>query len=125
MADPPPMLRPDNSIGDGLPHERTALAWERTAIAMIVAGIVLARHTTRGGWVPSSALDVAFTTVGVGQIMGGSLLLLWAVRNDRMLHDPALPASAVPQAGLTRAVGLATAVFTALAVVFAIVTVLT
>ena len=38
--------RPERVFDLALQHERTALAWERTAIAAMVAGVVLARSAT-------------------------------------------------------------------------------
>ena len=42
LADGPVGDRPTSSYDAGLQHERTALAWERTAISAMVAGIVFA-----------------------------------------------------------------------------------
>ena len=33
-----------HDIEDGLPHERTALAWTRTALSLVVAGSLLIRY---------------------------------------------------------------------------------
>lgn len=103
-----PAFGPHNVIGGGLQHERTALAWERTAIAMMVAGVVLARY---------AAESVHFTLglFGVAQTAAGGLLLAWAGRNNEKLHSIATPPSAVPQLALTRLVGAGTVVFTGVA----------
>jgi len=106
--------RPPDSIGGGLQHERTALAWERTAIATMVIGVALARFTSSEGPPLLGAFGVATT-------VGGATLLLWASRNHALLHDPARPASAVPQVELARSVGLATVGVTGLAFVLAVV----
>ena len=105
-----PGPRPVNSVGGGLQHERTSLAWERTAIAMMVAGVILARYAGQ---------TVHFTLgfAGVLQTMAGGLLLAWAGRHDDDLHNPATPVSAVPQVGLARVVGLGTVGFSAVALV--------
>ena len=96
----------------GLQHERTSLAWERTAIAMMVAGVVLAR---------TAAMSLHFTIgfIGVLETVGGGLLLAWAGRHDEQLHGFATPPSAVPQLALTRLVGAGTVVMTGLALVLA------
>ena len=52
--------RPDTVFDRGLQHERTALAWERTAIAAMVAGVLLGRYA-------SEALHPTFAVVGIAQ----------------------------------------------------------
>lgn len=113
MSDPP-QPRPENSIGGGLQHERTALAWERTAIAMMVAGVLLARYA-------SAQLHFLLGLFGVVQVVGGGALLYWAAIHDEELHDPARPASAVPKVALTRVIGISTVGFCAFSTLVAIV----
>lgn len=112
-----PMPRPANAIGGGLQHERTALAWERTAISMMVVGVALARHAATEG-------HAFLGSIGVIQTLVGASLLLWTARNYDMLHNPATSASAVPQVGLTRWIGGATVVFTSVALVISTVLVI-
>lgn len=88
-------------VGAGLQHERTALAWERTAIAGMVAGLVFVRVLASRGH-PTLGL------AGLVWVLAGAALLWWAASHDAMLHDPSRPASAVPQHGLTLIVGAAT-----------------
>lgn len=106
--------RPADSVGGGLQHERTALAWERTAFSIMVAGILLARFLSSRGPAMLGGLGVAAT-------VGGGALLLWANRNHAMLHDPTLPASAVPQVRLTRLIGSAAVAITGVALVMGLV----
>lgn len=113
-----PQPRPANSVGGGLQHERTTLAWERTSIAMMVSGVALAKYVTKDAHPFLSA-------TGVAQIAGGGLLLFWASRNSEMLHNPELPASAVPQVGLTRLIGMTTTLFIGSALVLALILTLT
>lgn len=103
---------PADGLPGGLQHERTSLAWERTAIAMMVAGVVLARY---------GAQSVHFTIglFGVAETAAGGMLLAWAGSHDAELHDPARPASAVPQVGLTRLIGLVTLGFATAALALA------
>ncbi len=108
----PPSPRPADSIGGGLQHERTALAWERTAIAMMVTGVLIARYT-------ADALHPAVGLFGIAETVGGGLLLYWAGVHDRELHDPTEPASAVPKVWLTQIVGLATVLFCGVATLLA------
>jgi hypothetical protein len=82
---------------------------------MMVAGLVLARYGANGGWV---SIEVA----GLVQTAAGGLLLAWAGKNDRLLHDLSAPPDVVAQVGLTRLVGMATVVFTLAALVVGVLT---
>lgn len=104
QSDPPLPMRPDQ-VGGGLPTERTTLAWERTAIAMMGAGLVLARQGAR-------TVHTAIGLIGVAQVVAGGLLLAWSLRNDQFVRNPDDPPGAVPQVGLTRLVGLGSLAFT-------------
>lgn len=107
--DPPP----SPGVAGGLQHERTALAWERTAIAMMVAGVAMARYAAVDG-------HIILSVGGVAETCGGGALLYWAGRHDDQLHNPAEPVSAVPQLGLSRIVGAGTVAFTGMSLVLAI-----
>lgn len=52
---------PDSEADVGLATERTSLAWQRTAIAQLVAGLVLVRALIDSGWfvVPALLLTAA------------------------------------------------------------------
>ncbi|MDG1411405.1 MAG: DUF202 domain-containing protein [Acidimicrobiales bacterium] len=109
-----PARRPMNSIGGGLQHERTALAWERTAISMMVAGVVLARFGAQ-------EVHVAVGFFGIAETVAGASLLLWAGRHDDELHSPATPPDSVPQVTLTRVIGSHIVVFSAVALAVVVV----
>jgi len=110
--DDPPTPRPPNSVAGGQQHERTALAWERTAIAMMVTGVLIARYA-------ALELHPAAGLLGIAETVGGGLLLYWAGAHDRELHDPTEPASSVPKVALTRVIGLSTVAFCGMATVVA------
>lgn len=84
-----PARRPMNSIGGGLLHERMALAWERPAISIMGAGVVLARFEAQ-----EVHLVVGF--FGIAETAAGAVLLLWAGRHDDALNSPATPPDSVP-----------------------------
>lgn len=98
QARPP---RPESSFDTGLQHERTALAWERTAIAMMVSGIVLARFAA----VNTSLLVVA---AGMVQTAFGAGILVWAGSHYDDLHGPLREGADVVHPQATRLVGLVT-----------------
>lgn len=103
QSDPPLPMRPDQ-VGGGLQPERTTLAWERTSIAMMGAGVILARQ---------GAVTVHFTIglIGVAQVVAGGLVLAWALRNDQFVGQPGTSPQAVPQVGMSRLVGLGSVLF--------------
>lgn len=91
--------QPADRTDDGVPHERTGLAWQRTAIALMVAGVAFTRVVSADG-------HPALGMIGIVWVLAGGVLLAWAASNDSLLRDPLRPASAVPQVALTRVVGL-------------------
>jgi uncharacterized membrane protein YidH (DUF202 family) len=105
--------RPDNHFDMGLQHERTALAWERTAISTMVAGVLLARY---------GAQDAHFTIalVGILQVAIGGGLLVWTGFHYDDLHGPLREGSSVVHPSAARIIGITTVVFTAFALVLAV-----
>jgi uncharacterized membrane protein YidH (DUF202 family) len=100
--------RPEESFDVGLQHERTALAFERTAIAMMVAGVVFTRYAA-GDAHPGLAV-FGFLQTGAG---GG--LLLWAGWRYEELHAPLRAGVGVVHPTAARVIGLTTICFTAVA----------
>lgn len=98
---------PKNTYVAGLQHERTALAWERTAIAMMVAGVALSRVAAIDAhWVLSFG--------GVAEVVCGALLLGWAGRNIDHISAKTTP-EVVPQIAMSRLVGVAVIIFSGFA----------
>jgi uncharacterized membrane protein YidH (DUF202 family) len=98
----------------GLQHERTALAWERTAISTIVAGVLLARYA-------AASLHVAFAAFGLAQVVFGAGLLIWTGRRYNDLHGPLQAGVNPAHPRATRLVGIATVGFIGAAVLLAVV----
>lgn len=94
-------MRPERSFDVGLQHERTAMAWERTAISTMVAGTLLAR------WAAQDAA-LAFATIGVVQVAFGGALLAWTGTHYDDLHGPLRDGVNPTSPTATRIVGLAT-----------------
>ncbi|NND74564.1 MAG: DUF202 domain-containing protein [Ilumatobacter sp.] len=105
-------MRPDTVFDRRLQHERTALAWERTAIAMIVAGALLARHAVE--------LSPMFAIIGIAQLLTGASLLIWTGRHYDDLHAPLRRGESPVHPGAARLVGVASVVFCGSATAIAI-----
>ncbi|HSL73876.1 MAG TPA: DUF202 domain-containing protein [Ilumatobacteraceae bacterium] len=102
------------SFDTGLQHERTALAWERTAIAMMVAGVVLSRF----GATNDQAVVAMF---GLLQTAFGAAILVWAGAHYDDLHGPLREGADVVHPHAARFVGTATVTATGVALVAALV----
>ena len=90
----------------GLQHERTSLAWERTAISLMVAATLLARYAAEDGlW---AVAGVALALAGAG---GG--LLVWSGVHYDELHEPLRSGGEVDHHGLIKVVALAATVVVA------------
>ena len=109
--------RPSEHFDVGLQHERTALAWERTAISTMVAGVILARYAAEASH-PGVAL------IGFLQVAAGAAVLVWAGWHYDELHGPLRRGAPVVHPTAARFVGLSTVAFSGSALVVAIVDVL-
>jgi putative membrane protein len=106
--------RPDTVFDVGLQHERTALAWERTAIASMVAGVLLARYAAQ-------SLHFAFAAIGLAWVVVGGGLLVWSARHYDDLHGRLRDGQSPVHPGAARFVGFGTIAFTGAALLLAIV----
>ena len=106
--------RPTSVYDQGLQHERTALAWERTAIAGMVAGVLLARYA-------AAALHPLLSAFGVVQVIFGSGVLVWAAQHYDELHGPLRAGQSPAHPRAAKVVGLAAVAFTGVATVVAVV----
>jgi uncharacterized membrane protein YidH (DUF202 family) len=106
--------RPTTSFDTGLQHERTALAWERTAIATMVAGLVLSRF---------AAIHEYWLAAGTGllQTAFGAVLLVWTGVHYEDLHGPLRAGDDVVHPTAARIVGLVAVSTIGVALVTAIV----
>jgi uncharacterized membrane protein YidH (DUF202 family) len=104
---------PDSVFDTGLQHERTALAWERTAIASMVAGILLGRYA-------AESLHYGLAAIGLTWVVIGSVLLVWSARHYDDLHGPLRAGQSPVHPGAVRVVGLGTIIFTGAALLLAL-----
>lgn len=104
--------RPDSVFDQGLQHERTALAWERTSIATMVAGVLFARYA-------AESTHVGFASIGVAQVVLGSFVLVWSGGHYDDLHGPLRAGDSPVHPGAARVVGIGTIAFTGAALVLA------
>jgi uncharacterized membrane protein YidH (DUF202 family) len=109
--------RPPAVFDLGLQHERTSLAWERTAISVVVAGLLLSRFAaTEGFWLLAAG--------GMGQVTFGAVLLVWAGTHYEDLHGPLRLGTDVVHPSAARWVGFATIAGTGAGLIAAVIVVL-
>ena len=109
----PRFVRPATNYDEGLQHERTALAWERTSISMMVVGVILARF----------AAESAHPVVAIGglvQTAVGAAVLVWAGWHYEDLHGTLRDQDPVVHPTAARLLGLGTLGFSGFALLIAI-----
>ena len=110
--------RPTEVFDTGLQHERTSLAWERTAISMMVAGLLLSRFAaTEEFWLLAAG--------GMVQVVFGAVLLVWSGAHYEELHGTLRRGADVVHPSAVRWVGLATIASTGAGLIAAIAVTLT
>jgi len=93
---------PPQQIFDfGVQQERTSLAWERTSIAMMTAGVILTRYAA------GDARSV-FVLIGLLQVATGGAILLWTAWHYEELHAPLRDGTGITHPNAVRTVGVAT-----------------
>lgn len=105
--------RPAESFSEALQHERTSLAWERTAIALMVAATLLARYAASDGVWPVAGIAFALAAAG-------GVLLVWSGVHYDNLHEPLRSGEAFDHHREIKLVALGTAVVTATGLVLSI-----
>ena len=98
----------------GMQQERTALAWERTAISAMTAGVILARFA-------ASNAHPALAAAGLTQTFIGAMVLVWAGFHYVDLHTPIRSGGEVVHPTAARLLGLSTMVFSGFAFVLALI----
>ena len=106
--------RPTVVFDPGLQHERTSLAWERTAIASMVAGVLLARYA-------AESLHLVFAFVGFAQVIVGAAILLWSGQHYENLHGRLRSGDSPVHPTAATIVGVGSIVFTGLATLLAVI----
>jgi len=104
--------RPQQASERGLQRERTTLAWERTAIASMAAGILMARQA-------AVAFHPVWALVGMAQVLLGGAIFVWAGSATRDVRTRCAPAPSKVHPLAARVFGVGTTGFAAFAVVLA------
>ena len=100
----------DAVFDEGLQPERTALAWDRTGLAMIVAGALLVRD-----W--SASTPYLFAAAGGVMMAVGGVVLIAAYTRYGRLHRVLRTGGDVTNPRLVRLVGVSTVAFSLVAIV--------
>lgn len=101
------------TFDDGAQNERTALAWTRTSLSLLV-GVVLAARLTAG------TLGVAAVVFGIVVVPLALAMLVWAGRRYRLAHDALHAAEALPDGRLPALVTLVTLLLALLEIAYAV-----
>jgi len=106
--------RPTAVFDPGLQHERTSLAWERTAIASMVAGVLLARYAAQ-------SVHFVFAGLGMAQVVVGAAILVWSGQHYENLHGRLRSGDTPVHPSAAATVGVASVLFTGSATVLAMI----
>ncbi|MBN4047555.1 DUF202 domain-containing protein [Acidimicrobiaceae bacterium AH-315-P05] len=101
-------------IDNGLQHERTALAWERTAISMMVMGVLVTRFASQEEvWIIAAG--------GLVQTIAAAAFLVWTGQHYEELHGRLTDGTNIIHPTATRFIGTMTVVFIGVAFALAVV----
>lgn len=106
------MTRPTQVFDPKMQHERTALAWERTAIAGMALGLLM----TRSGATVHPGLGL----VGIVHVGLGAALLIWSGKHYEALHGPLRAGQSPTHPEVARVVGIGVTLATGLATVLTV-----
>ena len=92
-ADPGDGHEPDVQLS--LANERTFLAWERTALGLITAGLAITQLLPSFDFAGGRRL-IGLPLIGLGIVIAAVSYWEWRANQDAMRHDRALPRSWLP-----------------------------
>ncbi|HRW39895.1 MAG: DUF202 domain-containing protein [Acidimicrobiales bacterium] len=107
MSEPVEAAEPEGPYAVELQHERTALAWERTAFSILAVGVVLARFAA----FEHQGLLVA---AGLAVLVGGATLVAWTQVTYQLRGHALRRGEDVAHPAAARTIGLACTVTCAL-----------
>lgn len=110
-------MRPDSVFDSMLQHERTTLAWERTAFAGIIVGSLM----TRVG----ASVHLLLGGIGLIFVCAAGALLIWVGRNYDGLHGPLQAGESPVHPAVVAAVGALATLATVAATILALVAIIT
>jgi uncharacterized membrane protein YidH (DUF202 family) len=111
------MTRPSTVFDPMLQQERTSLAWERTAIAGMAVGLLMARIGAK--------VHAALGAIGVAVVCLAGALLVWSGKHYEDLHGTLRSGESPARPGMARLLGLGATVVTGLATLLTLTAALT
>ena len=93
MAAPEPSPHADVQLS--FANERTFLAWERTALGLITAGLAITQLLPSFDF-PGGRRLIGLPLIGLGILIGAVSYLEWHRNQDAIRHDRPLPPSRLP-----------------------------
>jgi putative membrane protein len=90
---PPTEHEPDIQLS--LANERTFLAWERTALGLITAGLAITQLLPAFD-LPGARRLIGLPLIGLGVVISLESLREWRANQDAMRYDRPLPRSFLP-----------------------------
>src|SRR5947208_14159859 len=97
--DPPPgdvdAPRPEPDVQLSFANERTFLAWERTALGLITAGLAITQCLPSFDF-PGGRRLIGLPLIGLGIVIGAVSYWEWHRNQDAIRNDRPLPQSRLP-----------------------------
>jgi putative membrane protein len=86
---------PDPDIQLSFANERTFLAWQRTALGLITAGLAITQLLPSFDF-PGGRRLIGLPLIGLGTLIGGVSYWEWRRNQDAIRHDRPIPSSRLP-----------------------------
>ncbi|MBF8185052.1 DUF202 domain-containing protein [Nonomuraea sp. K274] len=78
-------------------NERTFLAWSRTALALVIAGLAIVQVLPPFAGLPGGRRMLALPLIVLGALLPGGAYLEWRRNQRAMRHGRRLPRSSLPR----------------------------